>query len=303
MKRLPSKKQRTIGWFGLIITALLANLWTFWGINENFHEGWYSESLLENLLMLFGQYLLVPIIFIALGLIAIKWPRLSALIYFSLALLCFLFFGKRGIAAPFFIATPLAILGLLFLFGKVTRRRIAYLLVLGLPILQIFGFGTFHYVRVSQRYDDGYLGMRRIEGNNIKLIVAPKGPGWPDNGKSWEEAKWICAHLNEDGTQILEVEVNLWRLPTVDEAVRLMVHHGKNAGGEWDPILRKARYKFRPDKESPLWDVHSKTIYLWTSTEYDEDEAYIIAYNGKVRPEIKTRRADYLNFRAVKEGN
>lgn len=197
--------------------------------------------------------------------------------------------------------SPLAILGLLFLFGQVKRRRIAYLLILGLPILQIFGFGPFHYVRVSQRYNDGYLGMRRIEGNNIKLVVAPKGPGWPDKGTSWEEAKWICAHLNEDGTKILVGEVNPWLLPTVDEAVRFMVHHGKNAGGEWEPILQKARYKFRPDKESPLWGLHSKTIYLWTSTEYDEDEAYIIAYNGKVRPEIKNRRADYLNFRAVKE--
>lgn len=49
-------------------------------------------------------------------------------------------------------------------------------------------------------------------------------------------------------------------------------------------------------------NIYSKTIYLWTSSEYDEDEAYIIASNGKVRPEIKTRQADYLNFKAVKGG-
>ena len=30
-----------------------------------------------------------------------------------------------------------------------------------------------------------------------------------DNGVSYYEAKEICAHLNEDGTEILEEEVNI----------------------------------------------------------------------------------------------
>ncbi len=59
-KLSPAKK--IIGWIAVTITVIFTNLWTYWGIVENFHEGWYSESLLENLQMLFLQYLLLPIV-------------------------------------------------------------------------------------------------------------------------------------------------------------------------------------------------------------------------------------------------
>jgi hypothetical protein len=95
--------------------------------------------------------------------------------------------------------------------------------------------------------------------------------------------------------------VNIWRLPTVDEAVRSLVRHGHNAEGIWDMKEKRAYYKIQPDKESPLWNVHLKTIYWWTSTEADESKAYIVVYDGGIWPRTKTLKADYLNFRAVKE--
>jgi hypothetical protein len=66
----------------------------------------------------------------------------------------------------------------------------------------------------------------------------------------------------------------VWRLPTVDEAVRSMARHGRNSGGVWDAETGKAAYNMIPDKESPLWNVHSQVIYWWTATEIDAERAY-----------------------------
>lgn len=40
--------------------------------------------------------------------------------------------------------------------------------------------------------------------------------------------------------------------------------------------------RWRPDKESPLWNVQSRVIYWWTVTEVDDERAYTIVYDGKV---------------------
>ena len=91
------------------------------------------------------------------------------------------------------------------------------------------------------------------------------------------------------------------RLPSVDEAVRSMSRHGENSGGVWDPRRADATYEIRPDKESPLWNMHSPVIYWWTSTEVDEKTAYIIVYDGRVWRRNKQNRPGYRAFRAVKE--
>ena len=65
---------------------------------------------------------------------------------------------------------------------------------------------------------------------------------------------------------------------------------------------RRASYARTPDKESPLWDVHSQAIYWWTATEVNDREALIIVYDGQVWPRPKLVRWGYLGFRAVKDG-
>jgi len=32
-----------------------------------------------------------------------------------------------------------------------------------------------------------------VEGNRLRLLWAPVGPGWPDDGVSWEEANSAAA--------------------------------------------------------------------------------------------------------------
>jgi hypothetical protein len=249
---------------------------------------------------MFGQYLLLPICFILLATISIRWNKIGSVLHLILSIGAFFFFGKVR-AVSFLVSIPLAGLAILYWFGKIERRKFAYFLIIGLPIIQMLGIGTFQAVRVANRYNDNNFESRLIEGNCVSLIWAPQGPGWPDNGTTWYDAKRICAHLSSDGTSLQDDETNVWRLPTVDEAVRSMVYHGKNAIGVWDSIDKKTIYKFQPDKESPLWNMHLKTIYWWTSTEVNESNAYIIVYNGGVWPRKKILNLGYLNFRAVKE--
>jgi hypothetical protein len=155
-------------------------------------------------------------------------------------------------------------------------------------------------LRVSQRLDDGYLQARLVHGNGLSLVWAPEGPGWPREGADWHEAQQACAYLDADGRALAPVAQHIWHLPAVDEAVRSMARHGQNSGGVWDAEAAQATYEATPDKESPLWDVHSQVIYWWTATEVDREHAYIIVYDGRVWSRSKEFGPAYLGFRCVK---
>ena len=284
---------------GLSIT--ITCIWAFWGILENFHEGWYYESLLSNLGLMFAQYLSPMLIFMGVTLVSISWPRFGGGVHVILALLAAWFFQALTNAATFLLIVPLIGLGVLHWLGRPQPRKLAVSLALGLPILTLTLFGIEPVLRVSQRIDDGNLQARLVHGNEADLIWAPDGPGWPRTGTDWHEAQQVCQSLGEDGLAAAPAPVHIWRLPTVDEAVRSMARHGQNSGGVWDAEITKATYETTPDKESPLWNVHSQVIYWWTATEVDEDHAYIIVYDGKVWPRAKQYGPAYLGFRCVKQ--
>ena len=111
----------------------------------------------------------------------------------------------------------------------------------------------------------------------------------------------ICAHLSADGTELMNDSQYIWRLPTIDEAVRSMTRGGKNAGGVWDEATQRASYRTKPDKESPLWDSYAETVYWWTATEIDEKRAWRIVYDGGTWPKPKSSGIGSQGFRAVKE--
>jgi hypothetical protein len=48
MKQLD--KHQIVGWIavGLPIIVIITCFWASWGIIENFHKGWYFQSLLSN---------------------------------------------------------------------------------------------------------------------------------------------------------------------------------------------------------------------------------------------------------------
>ena len=70
-------KKFWLGWIGVGITLIFSSMWAYWGAIENFHEGWYSHSVWENLFMLFFQYLLFTIVFVALALVSLRWKKIG----------------------------------------------------------------------------------------------------------------------------------------------------------------------------------------------------------------------------------
>jgi hypothetical protein len=298
-------KRNTAGWIAVAISTAIACLWAFWGIIENFHEGWYHASLLSNVGLMFVQYLSPMLIFMGLALASVYWPRVGGVLHVVIALFMVWFFQAFSNAATFLIILPLALFGLLYWYGRPQPRKLAACLIVGLPLLTLIVCGVEPVIRVSQRIDDGNLEARLVDGNGLALIWAPDGPGWPRQGTNWHQALEVCRQLKEDGETLADEPVNIWRLPTVDEAVRSMARHGNNSGGQWNAQDAHASYQIRPDKESPLWDIHSQVIYWWTETvvdeDVDDDRAYMIVYDGKVWPKTKDFGPAYLGYRCVKE--
>lgn len=295
------KKKQVIGWIAVGISTIVTCFWAFWGIIENFHEGWYYETLISNVGLMIFQYLSPMLVFLVITLISITWPRLGGLLHFAFALFAIWFFQAFSNPGMFLLIAPLVGLGVLYWFARPEPRKVALLLVLALPLLTLIIAGIEPVLRVSQRFNDDNLQARSVQGNGVTLVWAPDGPGWPRTGANWEEAQQVCEFLSEDGMTIEINQLNIWRLPSVDEAVRSMTRQGTNSVGEWDAQTQLTSYKTKPDKESPLWNIHSQVIYWWTATEIDEARAYIIVYDGKVWSRSKQLNQAYIGFRCVKQ--
>ena len=293
-------KSQIVGWIALGISTIVTCFWAFWGIVENFHEGWYFESLLSNLGLMFMQYLSPFLVFLGITLVSLFKPRLGSGLHVLLAVIAIGFFQGFSNAATFLIITPLIGLAALYWFGRPEPRKLAISVVIVFPLLTLIISGAAPAMRVSQRIDDGDYQARLVSGNGVDLIWAPAGPGWPEEGGDWYDAQYACQHLGEDGLILASTPLDIWRLPSVDEAVRSMALHLQNSGGSWDEANQEARYDKKPDKESPLWKVNSQVIYWWTASEVDEEHAYIIVYDGGVWSRLKDFGPAYLGFRCVR---
>ena len=283
------------------LSTLIAGFWAFWGGIENFHEGWYFTSLWRNLALMVVQYLAPMLVFVAVALcryplavggrgVALRWGRA----YSGVAL-------YRAPVAWHFIVGPLLLLGLCYSLGRPRPRRWAAAVVVGLPLLTLIICMAEPVVRVA-----GRVGRRRPRGapggrQRGGFALGASMPGWPPNGVRWDEAVRRCRFLRPQmGRPWRDSPQDIWRSPTVEEAVRSQCRHGQNAGGTWDTATGRAEYRSQPDKESPLWDPHSQVIYWWTATEVNEAQAFIIVYNGSVWPRPKNAYWGYLGFRAVR---
>jgi hypothetical protein len=294
-------RRQILGWTAISISTILACFWAFWGVNENFHEGWFSPSLVKNLGLMLVQYFSPMLIVLLLSMVAFRWPRLALPLMGACALFLVWFFRHGRLTGIILIVAPLVALAALYHFGRPHPRKWAWNLLLILPLITAIGFGIYPAWLAVHRFDDGNYGMRQIAGNGVTLVWAPEGPGWPRHSASWSWANQSCARLTLDGRSLADQPQNIWRLPTIDEAVRSLDFRGANAGGTWDPVLHRANYKVTPEKDSPLWEVHSPIIYWWTANEIDDTQAWYIGYNGYVQPLSKRMRPGDLAFRCVCE--
>ena len=111
-------------------------------------------------------------------------------------------------------------------------------------------------------------------------------------------------YIDYSGKRLKKSIQDYWRLPTIEEYVKLMVRRGKLCNGSFKRFLTKPYYKVsyekKPDKDAPLWASNYEVIYYWTSTSFDEKRAFDIAYNGRIKIVAKTTKQDYRGFRAIR---
>lgn len=186
MRRL--SKTQFVGWLAVALSTLIACIWSFWGIIENFHEGWYYSSFLFNFALMFVQYLSPMIIFVSLTLLSIAYPRIGGILHAlaGIALALFLF-GWDNAVPMLLIIIPLVLLGILYWVGRPQPRVLAYQIAVGLPLLTLVVCGVEPVVRISGRVNDGNLGERLVEGNGVRLVWAAEGNGWTSEGVTWQE--------------------------------------------------------------------------------------------------------------------
>lgn len=297
----PAGWRWAVGHAVVLLGTGLACFWGYWGTLENFHEGWYYASSWLNLRLLLAQYLWPMLAFQLLTAVAVVRPRAGAVAFGSLALLAaWRFRGANPLVVGVSIVLPLLLLGAAAATARYRWPRWALVVVGGLPTLLVLVVGAAPAWRVAHRYDDGDRGSRVIAVGAGALEWAPVGPGWPTDGVSWDEAVQRARHLRADGRTLSDSILDVWRLPSIEEVVVSMHRQGLPAGGTWDAKAGEARFARTPDKESPLWDPHSKVIYWWTATVPRPGHALRVAYNGHVLAVPQGVRWGYLGFRAVR---
>jgi len=232
-----SATQQILGWIAVALSTLLACFWAFWGINENFHEGWYDPSLLRNLALMLVQYLSPVLIVILISAASLRWPRFA-----------FLFWERSVPRSPgsFTAITPPSFSfccrfspwPVLYTFGRPPSTPLAWRLLLGLPLLTLVARGVWPAWRAIRRFDDGNTAFRTIAGNGVTLVWAPEGPGWPSSGVSWYHANQACAFLDPAGLSLADQPQYIWRLPTIEDAVRSLVFRGSNGRRRLGSIVR-----------------------------------------------------------------
>jgi hypothetical protein len=306
------------GWIAVGISILISSLWAFWGVFESFHEGWYFESLSQNLGLTL-KYMALMLVFVVLSVIALRWPRAGGSLYqlFGVGFCIWILMTRRTLTPKVVLGwmpalLPVLVLGILFWMGRPAPVSLAYTISVLLPPLVAVGSAIEPVRRIAGRIDDGNRGVRIVQGNGVRLVWAPEGPGWPHpdprdriwatqwRGPTWEEAQRVCRYLTADGKAVANTPQDIWRLPTVEEVVRSLTRHGTNCGGVWNPISGRASYTTKPDKESPLWDTYSPVIYWWTSSQQSGIQAYSIDFNGRIYNRNKESNLGSQGFRAVR---
>jgi len=347
-------KARLPGYAATALVALTTTMWTFWGMAEMYYEGWgmpFPSPL---------AYLIPAAICLALALVSLTWPRFGGWLIIVIGGAFTLWWWQmaaaggwlnwRWILGTFPVSGLLILTGVLFLLEgrhrqrrraegwtpptKWIRRNARYVLAVGFPLLMAVAISAYHLPTLLTRVDDGDRGARLIEGQGVRLVWAPEGPGWnwkqPWGGyPSWNQialcgvppvgledkpsrqdadataadmrATGLCRYLSEDGLTLMAEPQNVWRMPTADEVVRSLVRRGANANCTWGGESGPADCQITPDKETPLWAPDQEPIYYWTADEYDAHRAYYVSYNGRVSHQPKSWGNPRHGYRCVRE--
>jgi hypothetical protein len=346
------KRYKLLAGLGTLLLTLVTGLWTFWGVSEMYYEGWGQPFPLPL------AYLIPGVVSALFTIIVLTWPRLGGWLIAALGLVFTAWWwgmaANRGELTAGFVLSTFPVSGILVLAGVLfiligrfrqrllesgwtppdqwLRRNLSYVIALGIPGLVALGLSVYYLPGLLARVDDGERGARLIEGNGVRLVWAPLGPGWnwkqPWGGyPSWrslalyglqptglEEAgssdarvgeaemqeTGLCGYLDADGLSLMDEPQDIWRMPTVDEVLRSLALHGENSGCAWEGGTGRADCSKTPDKETPLWAPDMEPIYYWTGEEFDQEEAYYVSYNGWVGEQPKDWGNPRHGYRCVR---
>lgn len=350
---------RVPGDLGTAAVAMATALWVYWSSAEFYFEAW-GLPLGEMLL-----YLIPGAVCLALALLVTLAPKVGGWTLIAIGGAFSVWWTRLQMARSgrsllevaagnFLFSGILVVAGALFLFEARRRRllreagrwprpsrwrRRARLLVAIMPPIAVaLGISASELPRVLTRHDDGDRGARLIEGDGVRLVWAPAGPGWnwkqPWGGyPSWDSlalygaepigidgrpkleaqgrphasagdmhATGLCRYLSVDGTTLADTPQDIWRLPTAEELTRSLVRDGVTAGCVWDGTPSgRVECARKPDKESPLWNPDQPPIYMWAADEIDADRALYVSHNAWVHPQPKSWGNPRHGYRCVRD--
>lgn len=326
LRRLP-------GLGALVLLASAATVAAVSGLASLFYEGWGQPawSLLP--------YATPALVLIAIGLAALRWPRLGAvlLLLVGLASGARWFFQQlaRGVSAPAellamlgVMLAPIAVAAALLLVDARLRawpadgdqaprggwlvRNWRGIVMAAVPLAGAALITAQQLPALLARHDDGLRGARVIAGGDGTLVWAPRGPAWNAQSAAGRYLSWTavarhrggpedrCAFLNEDASALLDSPVGIWRMPSAAEIVGALSRGGASAGCTWDGRSPHAACRTPPDKETPLWAPDETPIYYWSSDEASPGRAFAVNYTGGIGVLPASVDGLGIGFRCVK---
>lgn len=119
------RRRLYIGWFAVALVTLIASFWAYWGGIENFHEGWYYTGLWDNILLMLAQYWLFALAFMSIGLIGIRFPKITLAVCAVMGIAACIFFTNAHFSVIWLlIIIPFVGIGLLYFFWA-TQAKMA----------------------------------------------------------------------------------------------------------------------------------------------------------------------------------
>jgi len=116
-----SRRQSVLGWIAVTMSAMMGSFFGMFAGGEGVYDGWGA----------FLAHLAQMLALVLLALAGVRWPRAggSSLVVAGLGL--GLAFGFNPSEA--FLFAPLVLMGLFFVFGRVSPRKAAYSIIAGAP--------------------------------------------------------------------------------------------------------------------------------------------------------------------------
>ncbi|MFC2024094.1 hypothetical protein ACFLTJ_00725 [Chloroflexota bacterium] len=196
-------KQKIPGYIAIGVLIALTTFWTYWGLGEAYHEGWWGAWY--NPL----PYLAPAAALLALTIVGIRYPRKGGWAIIIAGVGIFIWWlvmsdlTTTNVLRAFLLGGLAALVGVLFLREgkrqqrlesegwtpprKWYRRNLYYLLAIGLPLVVTIAVSIHWAPIILSRADDGDRGARLIKGNGVSLVWAPAGPGWYESVYSWND--------------------------------------------------------------------------------------------------------------------